>query len=111
MTKEEQDSATIDTTITAGGSESLEVDTSRASSVIVLIDSGTADATPPEYKMTQRIYENEYDEHLFYDEVTAETARSWLDSAWGEKMQFEFENTSGADERYRITITSYRNMN
>jgi len=110
MTKEELDSAHIDTTITTGTNETLEVKTSRGSDVLVLIDDGTQDGAPAEYTMTQRIYTSEVGGYQFYDEVTGQTARSWLDSAWGEKMQFEFDNTSGADATYRIAITSYREM-
>jgi len=110
MTKEEVDSANVNKTITTGTNESLEVNTSRADEVVVFIDDGTTDGIPASYTMTQRVYTSEDDDYRFYDEVTSQTSRSWLDSAWGEKMEFEFNNTSGADETYRITIKSYREM-
>lgn len=110
MTREKLDSDMFDGTITTSTNETLAVDTSRASDVIVLVDDGSTDGEPAEYTMTQRVYNSEINDYQFYDAVTAQTSRSWVDSAWGEKMQFEFDNTSGGDASYRIVVTSYREM-
>lgn len=107
MTREEYDSATFEGTITAGASETLEVDTARTDSVIVLVDDGTQDGTPATYDMVQRVYMDELDAFHFYDEVTGDTSRSWVDDAWGSQMRFEFTNSSGADATYRIVVKSY----
>lgn len=110
MTKEQLDISTFDGTITTTSNEVLEVNTSRADEVIVLIDDGSEDGTPAEYTMTQRIRPNTTGFFQLYDEVTAETSRSWVDSTFGDAMQFEFDNTSGSDSTYRITIISYRDI-
>ena len=110
MTKQEVDSTVFDDTITTGSNETMTVSTSRADDVLILIDDGTAGGAPPQYTMTQRVKFDEIDEFQFYDDVTGETSRSWVDPAWGNQMEFEFNNTSGADAAYRIVIKAYRTM-
>lgn len=110
MTKEQLDSARFDGTITTGTNETLEVDTRRAEDILILIDDGTTDSQPATYDMTQRVYTSSFDAYQLYDEVTGETSRSWVDDAWGEKMEFEFNNQSGSDASYRIVVRSYRDV-
>lgn len=110
MTREELDSETFDGTIADGDSETLELETSRAKDVIILIDNGSTDGTPETYTLTQRVYTAPIDDYQFYDSVSDETSRSWVDAAWGQRMQFEFENVSGNEATYRITIKVYRDM-
>jgi len=103
------DSTSVDTTISTTSTESVEVDTSGADTIAVFIDDGTTGGVPPEYTMTERVYTSE-DGWLFYDEVIEQTGRAWVDQAWGQKMEFEFDNTSGSDGTYRITVESYEQV-
>lgn len=108
MALEEYDVDTFNGSIAAGGTEQLTVEISTAKYVVVYIDNGTTGSTPPEYTMTQDVYNQNFDDWQFYDEVTAETARSWEDIARGAEMRFTFENTSAASGTYRICVRSYK---
>ncbi len=110
MTREELDSLSFNGTIADGGSEMLELTTTRADDILILVDDGTTDNQPAQYTMTQRVYTSEADDYQFYDEVASSTSRSFADPAWGERMRVEFVNGSGSDATYRITIKVYRNM-
>lgn len=110
MTREQLDSSTFNGSIANGATETFEVNTSRASNVIILIDDGTTDTEPAQYDLTQRIYSPPQDAYQFYDSVTASTARAFTDPAWGSKMEVEITNTSGTSGNYRISIISYRDL-
>lgn len=110
MTLEELDTDTFNDTITTTTNETLTVNTSRADKVIVTIDDGTTGNKAGQYTMTQRVHHDEISDYQFYDEVTGEQSRSWTDPAWGDKMEYEFNNTSGTDSNYRIVLKSYREL-
>lgn len=110
MTRELLDKDSFEGSIANNGSETLTVNTSRANDILILLDDGTVDAQPAQYTLTQRVRQTSFGQHQFYDEVTAETSRSWVDGAWGESMEFEFTNTSGASASYRISVESYSEM-
>jgi hypothetical protein len=110
MTRELIDVDTFNGTVTTGTNETLEVNTSRAEDVIIFVDDGTTDNQPQQYSMIERVFNSSIGDYQFYDAVSGENARSWIDSAWGEKMQFEFNNTSGSNSTYRIVISSYRTI-
>jgi hypothetical protein len=110
MALELEDTDTFDGSIADTATETLEVDTGTAEEVIVLIDDGTTGNQPSQYTMTQDIKVPQIGDYQFYDEVTAETARSWTDISRGAKMRFTFKNTSGSSANYRITIQSYKEI-
>jgi len=103
-----EDRDTYDGQIGDTNSTSLTVDIHRADVVVVQCDNGTTGTAPAQYTMTQEVYESAFDDYMFFDRVTGETARSWVDDAHAEQMRFTFTNTSGADARYRIVIRSYK---
>lgn len=103
------DRGSFDGTIANGSTETIEVETQRAERVVVLVDSGVTDSVPSEYKLTQRLFVGSFNEFQFYDEVVSETSRSWVDEALGQRMEFEFTNSSGSDAQYRITVLTYKN--
>lgn len=110
MTREQLDVDTFEGTIVNGGAETLTVDTTRAENLLILIDDGTTGNQPSQYTLTQRVLSTEFSDFFFYDQVTGSTARSFADPAWGDDMEVEIENTSGADDTYRITVKSYRKL-
>jgi|APHM01.1.fsa_nt_gi hypothetical protein len=95
-------------TLNPDESTSLSVETARATQVMILIDDGQSGSKPSQYSLKQEIFTQEFDDYHFYDTVTEEQSRSWIDSAFGEKMRFTFTNTSGSAGDYRIVINVYQ---
>lgn len=95
-------------TLNADESQSLSVETGRATQVMILIDDGETGSKPSQYTLEQEIFTQEFDDYHFYAEESQEQSRSWIDSAFGEKMRFTFTNTSGSPGEYRIVINVYQ---
>lgn len=108
MTREQRDSATFNGQIGTSTNEVLEVEVGRAEDVAVFVDSGSTDGAPASYDLTVRCYNNEVDDFQQLDTFSASTALSHELSAYGSRMEFEFDNQSGAAADYRIVVKSYR---
>lgn len=110
MTIEQTDFATFEGTIARDASETLEVKTEHADTVIIFLDDGTTGETPADYDMTQRIYHQELDDYMWYSAVQKENAKSWVDPAFAEWWQVEITNVSNSDANFRIMLKSFRDM-
>lgn len=110
MTQEEFDADTFNGTVTTTTNEILEVDVSRAEDVFVQVDSGTTDGAPASYDLTARSNHTEVSDYMQFEQVTGSTSQKHEFNTSGNKMQFEFNNQSGADATYRIVVKSYRTM-
>lgn len=82
----------------------LTVNTDEADYVVLTIDDGTTDNTPPQYDMIQRVESRGFGRFQFYDEVTGQTSRSWIDAAAGSQFQAEITNQSGGSANFDASL-------
>lgn len=90
--------------IANGGTIQLELSTAPADTVITQIDDGTTGSNAAQYTLTQEVYSPELNDWMIYDEVTGQTALSWIDDAIGERWRITIENTSGGSANYRVRL-------
>jgi len=104
-TKHEGDSFTG--SLGAGNQVQLEIKTTRADSVVTLIDGGDSSTSPATYTMEQEVFSSEIDSYQFYDSVENSTSRSFVDPSLGQKIRVTITNESGSSSQYRISLISY----
>lgn len=110
MTREEIDTATFNAEIGASGSTTLEVDTSRAEDLVMLVDDGTTGGAPASYSLTVDVYSDSFSGYQRFTDVAGNTDFSHEFAAYGNKMQITVTDTSSAAATRRITLKSYRTM-
>lgn len=110
MALELQAEETFTGTIVSGETEELEVKTATSDYIQVMLDGGASDGPPSEYTVTQRYYQPAFDDYMLYSTQTVQTARTIRTDARGAKLKFDFTNTSGADEQYRIVVQSFKEI-
>lgn len=110
MTLELVAEESFDGTITSGGSEQLEVDTTRADYVQVMLDDGTTGNKPPQFNFSQHYYQPSISDYMLYSNQDEQKFRAIRTCARGAKTRFTFVNTSGADATYRIVVQSFKEL-
>ena len=110
MSLELHDNATFDGSIGIGGSETLEVQTTTADFVEVLIDDGTTGSAPDSYDITVEHYSTVVDDYMQADSVTGVTAFSpaVTKDARGQNYRITVTNQSGGPANYRISLEAFR---
>lgn len=110
MTREEVDSESFDGSIDAGTSETLEVDTGRASEVVLYVDGGTTGTAPASYSLSVDAYHDEVTDYLRQQDVGATTALFDEFSANGSSVRITLTDESATANTRRIVVKSYRDM-
>lgn len=110
MSLELGDTETFDGSIADGATEELEVKTSTADYVQVLIDDGTTGGVPASYDLNQDYYVPSVDDYMRYSEQTGQTATSIRSSTRGARLRFAFTNSSGAPADYRIVVNTFKEI-
>lgn len=96
--------------IANGGTEQLEVKTTTADYVQVMLDDGTTGNDPPQYTITQEYYQPQFDDYMEYSTATGQTAKSLRGDGRGAKLRFTFENTSGSSATFRIVVQTFEEV-
>lgn len=104
----ELDQTSFDGTLADGATETLELDSNRADTIIVYVDDGTKDGTPASYDLTVRGYSDALARYQFYMTQWSRTDRSWRLDAVGKKTEIEIGNTSGSEATFHVTVESRR---
>ena len=110
MTKQEVDSDNFEGSITSGGSETLEVKTGRASTVVVYVDDGTTGGAPASYSLTLDAHHDEFDDYQRQESVAAGTAFYNEMTANGSKMKVTLSDESAGTATRRVLVKSYRSL-
>lgn len=99
------DTDTFAGSIADGASETLTVDATEASEVVLTVDDGTTGGTPATYDLVQRKRSGgDVGRFQFYDEETGIQYRSVVDPAFGTQFQAELTNASGGPATYEIEL-------
>lgn len=101
---------TFEGSIANGGTEQLEVKTTTADYVQVMLDDGTTGSDPPQYTVVKEYYQPQFDDYMEYSTATGQTNKTLRDNARGARLRFTFENTSGASATYRIVVQTFEEV-
>ena len=109
MALELHDKATFDGSIGNGSSEQLDVQTTTANFVEVLLDDGTTGSAPGSYDITVEHYSTAADDYMQADEVTGVTAfsPSVTKDARGQNYRITVTNQSGSSANFRISLEAF----
>lgn len=110
MTREELDSEQFNAETASGGSETLEVQSGRASDIVVYVDDGSTGGSPASYSLTVDSYHDEFSDYHRQNSTTAGTDPYHSFDANGQTMQVTLTDESASAATRRILVKSYRDL-
>lgn len=112
MSIELHDTAVFDGSIGIGGTETVEVQTTTANFVELLVDDGTTGSAPDSYDVTVEYYSTAADDYMQADEVTGVTDfhPAVTEDARGQKYRVTLTNQSGSSANFRISLESFKEV-
>lgn len=112
MSLELHDTATFDGSIGDGATETIEVQTTKADFVEVLVDNGTTGGAPGSYDILVEYYSTAVDDYMQVDEATGITdfAPSVTKDARGQQYRVTVTGQAGASADYRISLEAFREV-
>lgn len=110
MTREEVDSGSFEGSIGSGSSETIEVDTSRASEVVLYVDDGTTGSAPASYSLSVDAYHSEVSDYLRQHTVSSTTDLFDSFPSNGSSVRITLTDESASTATRRIVVKSYRDM-
>lgn len=111
MAIELHDTASFSGTITNTASEQLVVETATAEYIELLVDDTTGSA-PTSYDLEVEYYSTAVDAYMTADSQTGLTAQNpdTESAPRGQRVRVTITNSSGADEDYRVSLESFKEI-